>query len=89
METIPYPTLFVHHRDDGCHATPYSTARHHYELITSIPRKDFVTVTGGDPPISRPCRALSKHGFLEKERKVVQAMTNWASGITIPLKIGP
>lgn len=89
LGTISYPALFVHHRDDSCYVTPYTTARQHYDLMTSSPKKHFLTVAGGDRAISQPCRAASAHGFLGKEREVVQAIAKWASGGAVPADIGP
>ena len=69
--TIPSPLLFVHHIDDGCHETPYSSAKRLAE------RYPLVSVAGGDPPQSAPCQAMSPHGFLGKEAPTVEAMTKW------------
>jgi hypothetical protein len=89
LEATTYPTLFVHHRDDSCYVTPYSTARRYYDLMTSSPRKNFVTVTGGQRAVSQPCKALSAHGFLGKEREVAQVIAHWATGAAVPTRIGP
>ncbi|MCX5906128.1 MAG: hypothetical protein NTY64_02795, partial [Deltaproteobacteria bacterium] len=35
---------------------------------------------GGDSPRSNPCQALSAHGFLGKEREVVEAIAAWIKG---------
>ncbi len=84
LATITYPILFVHHEYDGCRGTPYDSARRHYEMVSSSTRKDFVTVLGGSPPISKPCQPMSEHGFLGIEAKVVQAITNWLQGNPVP-----
>lgn len=69
--TIPSPLLFVHHLDDGCAYTPYSSAR---QLADRYP---LISVSGGLPPQSKPCEAMSQHGFLGKEAETVDAMSRW------------
>lgn len=89
LERIRYPVLFIHHRDDGCRITPYAGARDLFRRVTASRKKDFVTVIGGNPPLSKPCEALSYHGFLGKENEVVKAITDWLSGKPIFVTIGP
>lgn len=89
LEHVTLPTLFVHHRDDGCSATRYQDAIALRQRFTSSRRTDFVTVVGGDPPRSEPCEALSEHGFLGKEREVVAAISDWIRGGPVPLQVGP
>jgi hypothetical protein len=69
--SIPSPLLFVHHTDDGCATTPYSAAK---RLSGRYP---LVTVSGGLPPQSKPCEAMSEHGFLGREAATIEAITNW------------
>lgn len=89
LERIRYPLLFVHHRDDACEITAYAKTRELYERALSSAKKDFVTVTGGDRPVSKPCEALSYHGFLGKEHEVIKAIADWMSGKSINSTIGP
>jgi len=68
---IRAPLLFVHHRDDGCWATPYATAAQvgrRYELIS---------VSGGKPPESGPCDPFAAHGYYGVEAGTVDAITAW------------
>jgi pimeloyl-ACP methyl ester carboxylesterase len=88
VEQIVVPTLFVHHRDDGCLASQYSDALALRMRMTGAPA-DFVTVLGGDPPQSDPCDALSAHGYLGKEQDVVNAIATWIAHGPIPSSIGP
>jgi hypothetical protein len=37
----------------------------------------LIAVQGGDPPLSEPCEALSRHGYLGIEREVVGAIADW------------
>jgi hypothetical protein len=70
-EQITIPLLFVHHRDDGCGATPYG------EAARLGGRYPLITVRGGKPPESAPCEPLSNHGFLGKEAQTVDAIAAW------------
>ena len=69
--SIPVPLLFVHHVDDGCDYTPYSAAK---RLADRYP---VVSVSGGLPPQSKPCEAMSLHGFLGREADAVEAIAKW------------
>ena len=68
----------VHHTDDGCAGTQYADAQTTFNAITNSPRKEFVSVSGGDPQISpNPCQAQTAHGFLGKERETVAGIVEW------------
>jgi pimeloyl-ACP methyl ester carboxylesterase len=69
--SIPSPVLFVHHIDDACTYTPYSSARRLADLYP------LVSVSGGLPQQSQPCEAMSQHGFLGKEAETVDAIAKW------------
>lgn len=69
--SIPAPLLFVHHVDDGCAYTPYSSAK---GLADRYP---LVSVSGGAPPQSKPCEAMSEHGFLGREAATIDAISKW------------
>lgn len=69
--TIASPLLFVHHTDDGCTYTPYASAKRTAE------RYPLISVSGGNPPQSAPCEAMSQHGFLGREAQTVDAMAKW------------
>ncbi len=69
--SIAPPLLFVHHVNDGCAYTPYSSAK---RLSDRYP---LVTVSGGSPPQSKPCEAMSEHGFLGREAATIEAIVNW------------
>jgi alpha-beta hydrolase superfamily lysophospholipase len=68
---IKAPLLFVHHHQDGCQITPYAEARRQAD------RYPLISVSGGQPPQSDPCEALSAHGYLGKEPETVEAIVNW------------
>jgi len=71
FSSIPVPLLFVHHVDDGCDYTPHSAAK---RLADRYP---VVSVSGGLPPQSKPCEAMSAHGFLGREADTVDAIAKW------------
>lgn len=72
--SIKVPVLLVHNRDDGCRTSPYSGAE---RLAKRFP---LVSVSGGDPPQSEPCEAMSQHGYLGREAPTAQAIRNWMLG---------
>jgi len=69
--TIHSRLLFVHHRDDGCNATPYYAAERAARGFA------LVSVSGGLPATSGPCEPFAPHGFYGKEAAVVDAITGW------------
>jgi hypothetical protein len=71
FSTIAVPLLFVHHVEDGCNTTPYSAAK---RLADRYP---VISVSGGPPPQSKPCEAMSAHGFLGREADTVDAIARW------------
>jgi len=79
--SIPVPLLFVHHVDDGCDYTPHSAAK---RLADRYP---VVSVSGGLPPQSKPCEAMTPHGFLGREADVVDAIAKWMLKQPYPLEI--
>lgn len=89
LEEIATPVLYVHHTGDGCRSTTYSGAQANYSRLAKSPGKHFLSVSGGDTPISAPCQALSAHGYLGKEREVVRAIAQWLTGGPAPAQVGP
>lgn len=81
LDRITKPVLIVHHRDDACEVTPYDN-------IASLKRRfwasgivEALIFEGGDPARSNPCGALSAHGFLGIETRVVDAIARWIKRI--------
>jgi hypothetical protein len=74
FSSIKVPVLLVHHHDDGCRSSPYSGAE---RLAKKFP---LVSVSGGDPPQSEPCEAMSQHGYLGREVPTMEAIRNWMLG---------
>ena len=81
LEEIRVPVLLVHHKDDGCRVTPSSGTERIKDKLKASPRVDVVEVDGGDPPQSKPCGALSQHGFLGIEQQVVSAIGHWIKSV--------
>jgi hypothetical protein len=81
FSSVPAPLLFVHHVEDGCDYTPHSAAR---RLADRFP---VVSVSGGLPPQSKPCEAMSPHGFLGREADTVDAIVKWMLKQPYPLEI--
>lgn len=79
--SIPIPILFVHHREDACHATPYYDAE---RLGAKFP---LISVSGGKPPETGPCDPLSPHGYFGKEAETVGAIAAWMLGKPYPRDI--
>lgn len=71
---IPSPVLIVHHVDDRCVATPYSSAA---KLADKFP---LITVKGGTPVQDNGCGPMGPHGFLGREQAVVTEIKNWMHG---------
>lgn len=89
-DKIERPVLMVHHSDDECRVTTYTSALASYGAITKSPRKHFVTISGGGTPLDdNPCRALSEHGFIGAERETVGAIVDWMNGKTPPAHVSP
>lgn len=74
---VVVPTLIVHNREDGCVLCPFGDVPDLLERFKSAPRKQYTAFQGGDPPISEPCEALSRHGYIGIEDRVVAAIADW------------
>ena len=74
---VKIPTLIVHNREDGCVICPFSDTSDLLARFKNAPRKQLIAVQGGAPPISEPCEALSRHGYLGIEDQVVAAIADW------------
>jgi len=78
LHKIIVPTLIVAHRNDNCRVTPPQGAQEIFKLLTHSRKKEIMLFEGGDRPVSaNPCRALSYHGFLGIEERVVSAIAGW------------
>lgn len=74
---IRVPTLVVHHKDDGCRASPYPGAEDIVKALERAPITELMAFEGGSPAISAPCEAKAAHGYLGIEAPVVSAIGAW------------
>lgn len=87
LKRITVPVLVVHHQKDGCWASPFGAARELPAALSASAKVDFVEVTGGDPPRSKPCEALAAHGYLGREHEVVGVIADWIAGKPVPKQL--
>ena len=71
LASVNAPLLIVHHREDACAICPYGEAQRR------AGKNPLISVSGGKPPISDPCEALSAHGYLGREEETVEAIVGW------------
>jgi len=71
FSALAVPLLLVHHVDDGCEYSPHHAAK---RLADRYP---LISVSGGPPAQSKPCEAMSPHGFLGREADTVDAIAKW------------
>lgn len=71
LSAITVPVLVASNREDACKLSPSGDSELIKERLTSSPRVKIEYFTGGSPPQSKPCNALSRHGFLGIEDDVV------------------
>jgi dienelactone hydrolase len=64
------PTLIVAHKEDGCDLTPTNDAPEIKEAIKNSNLVEITYFTGGKKPKTKPCFALSQHGFYGIEERV-------------------
>lgn len=65
------PQLFVHHKDDPCDVTRYSSIR---DRKKDLP---LTSVEGSVSPRGEACQAFTAHGFVGRERAVMHAIGDW------------
>jgi hypothetical protein len=77
LSKVALPTLFVHNKEDACPSCSFSAVPSLMARFTNTPRKQLIAVSGGAPPQSDPCEALSRHGYFGIEDEVVTAVVDW------------
>lgn len=85
LDALPAATLWVHHADDGCWATPYGDA----QAFAKRSGKPLVTVHGGGPGKGDACQAFRAHGYVGVERQTVEAMRGWVRTGAAPAEVRP
>jgi serine aminopeptidase S33 family len=79
---VKAPQLFVHHKDDPCELTRYSSV---------VARKGdipLITVEGVTNPRGDACQAFTAHGFVGREKVVMTAVQDWIAERKSPTTIG-
>lgn len=74
---ITVPTLIVAHKEDGCDITPAADAEKLRNAFINAPKVEIKYFSGGKYPISKPCNALSAHGYYGIEDEVVKAIAEF------------
>lgn len=77
LKRITIPTLVVANRDDACPTTPPEGAEKIARMLSNAKKVEIKTFSGGDAPISKPCQAMSYHGFLGIEEEVVDFISEF------------
>ena len=72
LDKVTMPVLVMAHKEDECHKTPPDGADTIASMLVSSKKVELKYYTGGEPPESHPCKALSAHGFLGIEEKVIK-----------------
>jgi hypothetical protein len=65
------PQLFVHHKDDPCDVTKFSSI---LERKKELP---LISVEGSVSPRGEACKAFTAHGFVGREQAVMHAIDDW------------
>ncbi len=76
LDQIRIPVLVVHHEQDGCLICAFADMPLLMDRLTSTPRKQLLTFTGGSN-VGDPCQAQAYHGFNGIEADVVQQVAAW------------
>lgn len=64
--------LIVHHRDDACHVTPFSSARAGHDKYGT----ELLVMEGG-VSVGDDCEAYSHHGYNGIEKETAEAIKQW------------
>lgn len=76
------PQLFVHHKDDPCDVTRYSS------LVARKGDIPLITVEGVTNPRGDACQAFTAHGFVGREKVVMTAIHSWIAERKVPATVG-
>jgi pimeloyl-ACP methyl ester carboxylesterase len=76
------PQLFVHHKDDPCDVTRYAS------VVARKGAIPLVTVLGAGQPRGEACLAFTEHGFVGRERVVMEAIHAWITTGAVAETVG-
>ncbi len=74
LQKVKVPALVLAHQEDACELSPPADTSKLMERLTASTRKAERLFTGGFPPKSGACFALSPHGFYGIEEQVEQVI---------------
>ena len=77
LENITVPTLIITHKQDECWVTPPDDTKAIKERLGSVSTVHTHGYNGGFEALSSPCQALSYHGYIGIEPKVVNDIAEW------------
>lgn len=76
LSIIKIPTFITHHVNDGCKWTTPDGAKLIKQLLTAAPVTELKLFDGGREQ-SKPCKAMSHHGYLGIEDDVIDAIATF------------
>jgi len=77
LSKIVVPVLVVHHEQDACKVcTPYE-AKNIADGLKNSPIKKTILISGGADPTGDPCEPMHYHGYIGKEKEVVDLIATW------------
>lgn len=79
LSAVKIPVLIVSNTEDACNLSPSTDSELIKTRLTNSPRAVVKYFSGGDPPRSEPCNALSRHGFLGIENEVVESILGFVN----------
>ena len=77
LKPVKMPVLIVAHSDDKCEVTPPQGAADIAEKLMQAEKVEVKLFSGGKRPTSKPCKAMSKHGFIGIEKQVVNYISDF------------
>lgn len=77
LSRVSVPTLIVANTDDKCPKTPANGADEIAALLVKAKRVEVKKFSGGSIPESKPCKAMSYHGFLGIEDEVIDYISSF------------
>ena len=77
LKNIRVPTLFAHHRDDGCYVAVFREIPSIMNKLKNAPETELLSFSSGREEADRACQGRTRHGFLGIESQVVDAITDW------------
>ncbi len=77
LQKVTVPALIVSHVADGCDVTPAADAPKLRKGLANAKSVEVILLSGGAPPRSVPCEAMSQHGFLGIEEQAIDAIAKF------------